>query len=60
MLKIIILTISLLAVAVVLLGVKVLFIKGSHFPSGHISQSKELRSRGIKCASHSDDGDEKS
>lgn len=52
--KIVILTIILLLVSVVLLGVKVLFIKGSHFPSGHAGHSPELRKRGIGCASAPD------
>lgn len=33
--KTLLLTIVLLAAAIVLLGVKVLFVKGSKFPSGH-------------------------
>jgi len=33
--KLILITIGLIAVAVVLLGVKVLFVKGGEFPSGH-------------------------
>lgn len=39
--------------AVLLLGVKVLFIKNSSFPSGHIGGNPEMSKRGIKCA-HSD------
>ncbi|MDE6161722.1 MAG: hypothetical protein K2F77_08700 [Muribaculaceae bacterium] len=49
--KVIILTIILLAVCVILLGVKVLFIKGAGFPSGHVHASPALRRRGITCAS---------
>lgn len=52
--KILFLTVILLVIAVVLLGVKVLFIKGARFPSGHVKDSAPLRRKGIGCAS--DDG----
>ncbi len=51
--KLAILTIILLLIAVVLLGVKVLFVKGAKFPSGHIGHSEAMRRRGIGCAAHS-------
>lgn len=47
----IILSIIILLICVVLLGVKVLFIKGAKFPSGHVHSSAPLRERGISCAS---------
>lgn len=47
----IILSVIILLICVVLLGVKVLFIKGVEFPSGHIHSSAPLRKRGISCAS---------
>lgn len=53
--KLWLLTLILVAVAVVLLGVKVLFVKGGRFPSGHIRDSKAMRRRGISCAAHDDD-----
>lgn len=49
--KIILLTIVLLASAIVLMGIKVLFIKGSKFPSGHVHDNAALRERNIGCAS---------
>ncbi len=49
--KTIVLSIALVLAAVLLLGVKVLFIKGSEFPSGHTGHSAALRRRGIGCAS---------
>lgn len=54
--KVFLLSIVILAVCVVLLGVKVLFVRGAQFPSGHAHASPELRRRGIGCASaaHSD------
>lgn len=39
----------LLGIAVMMLGVKVLFVKGGQFPSGHAHDNKELRRRGIGC-----------
>ena len=54
------LSIALLAVAFLLLGVKVLFVKGAKFPSGHAHSSPELRRRGVACAAHSHDSGQKS
>ncbi len=48
--KILFLTIVLLSVAIVLLGVKVLFVKGGKFPSGHVKDVPGLRQRNIHCA----------
>ena len=48
--KTVLLSILLVLAAVVLLGVKVLFVKGSTFPSGHAHSSPALRSKGIGCA----------
>jgi hypothetical protein len=45
------LSIILIGLAIVLLGIKVLFIKGSKFPSGHVHQNEALRNKGISCAS---------
>jgi hypothetical protein len=44
-------TVLLILVAVILLGVKVLFVKGGKFPSGHVHSSEALRKRGVTCAS---------
>lgn len=46
----VLLAILLAGVAVVLLGVKVLFVKGGKFPSGHASDSPEFRKKGVGCA----------
>lgn len=53
--KILLLTFVLLAIAIVLLGVKVLFVKGGKFPSGHVRDSEHLRRRGIGCSAHGDE-----
>ena len=43
--KIVILSIILVAFAIVLLGVKVLFVKGGKFPSGHAHDIAALRGK---------------
>lgn len=53
--KTILLTVVVVLVSVLLLGIKVLFVKGSSFPSGHIGDNAALRKRGIHCASHGDE-----
>ncbi len=50
-----IITVVLLAVAVLLLGVKIFFVKGGKFPSGHVHDNPHLRKRGIGCASRPND-----
>ncbi len=49
--KTVLLSIIILLVCIVLLGVKVLFIKGARFSSGHAGASPHLRRKGIGCAS---------
>lgn len=49
-----ILTISLVLCAVLLLGIRVLFVKGGRFPSGHVHDVPDLRDKGIGCC-HSKD-----
>lgn len=49
--KVFLLSILILALCVLLLGVKVFFVRGGKFPSGHVHSSPELRRRGIGCAS---------
>ncbi len=55
--KLLLLSIAIIGVSVVLLGVKVLFVKGGRFPSSHIGQSAALRKKGITCAHDDDDKD---
>ncbi len=50
--KLVFLTIAILAICFVLLGVKVLFVKGGKFPAGHVHSSPALKRRGVRCASH--------
>lgn len=48
--KIVLLTVIILAAAVIMLGVKVFFVKGGKFPSGHAHSSPALRARDVTCA----------
>ena len=41
--------VSLLLIAVVLLGVRALFVKGGRFPSPHAHDNKALRQKGVGC-----------
>lgn len=48
--KQVVLTIIVVAVAVVLLSVRIVIKKNGRFSSEHISQNKRMRERGIHCA----------
>ena len=41
--------IVLVLVAIVILGVKALFVKGGKFPSGHASDIPAIRHKGVDC-----------
>lgn len=43
--KMVLLAIALVGLSVVLLGVKVLFVKGGRFPSGHVHDIPQLRQK---------------
>ena len=49
MLKLVIITVLIIAIAVALLSVKVIFRKNGHFSSQHIHDSAALRKQGIHC-----------
>lgn len=46
-----------IAIAVFIMSVKLIFKKGGKFPDGHIGHSKAMKSRGIKCAVSTDTGE---
>lgn len=48
MAKILLLSLLLLAIAFLLLGVKVLFVKGGKFPSGHAHDIERRRAEALK------------
>ena len=43
-----------LFLAVLLLGVRIFFVKGGKFPNFHIGGSKALKNKGINCATTQD------
>lgn len=49
---ILITTFVLLLLALLLMGFRVLFVKGGKFPNSHIDANPRLQERGIHCAHH--------
>lgn len=49
--KIILISIVLVGISVLLLGVRVFFVKGGKFPNTHIHGNPALKKKGITCAS---------
>ncbi|MDE6224784.1 MAG: hypothetical protein K2M25_01445 [Muribaculaceae bacterium] len=47
--KTLLLTLGLLLIAVLLLGCRVLFVKGGKFPSGHAHDIPTLKKRDTRC-----------
>ena len=54
MVETILITLLIVAISLLLLGVKVFFTKGGKFPNGHVSGNKALRSKGIDCVQSQD------
>ncbi|NDV47604.1 hypothetical protein D0T49_11150 [Paludibacter sp. 221] len=54
MLAVLIVSAVLLLIAILLLGVRVFFVKNGKFPNTHIGGSKAMRARGIGCATSQD------
>ena len=50
----VLLILLIVAISVVLLGVKVFFVKNGRFPNSHVSGSKAMRQRGIGCVQSQD------
>ena len=50
MIKVLLLTLAIVGLAVLLLGVKIFFVKGGRFPNTHIHDNPDMRKRGITCA----------
>lgn len=48
--KTVLLAIIVILICVLLLGVRVLFVRGGRFPSGHAAANPRLREKGIGCA----------
>jgi hypothetical protein len=47
-------TLLIVAISLLLLGVKVFFVKDGTFPNGHVSGNPALRKKGIGCAQSQD------
>ena len=47
-------TLLIVAICILLLGIKMLFSKRAKFPNGHVSGNKALTERGISCAQSQD------
>ena len=54
MLNTILFTLLIVTICILLLGIKVFFVKGGKFPNGHVSGNKALRDRGISFAQSKD------
>lgn len=54
MLKLLIFSLIIVGVAVLLLCVRVLLLKNGRFVKTHVSQSREMRKRGITCVQSQD------
>ncbi len=54
MVETILITVLFVALCVLLLGVRVFFVKGGKFPNGHVSGNKAMRERGIGCVQSQD------
>ena len=54
MLKILLITLLIVAICVPLLAIKIILKKNGRFPNIHVSGSKDMRKRGIGCAQSQD------
>lgn len=54
MIYVIIISTILLAIGVLLLGLRIFFVKDGKFPNFHIGGNKALRDKGINCATTQD------
>lgn len=54
MLETILITLLIVAICVLLLGVKVFFVKGGKFPNTHVSGNEALRRKGVGCVQSQD------
>ena len=54
MVETLLITLLIVAISLLLLGLKVFFVKGGRFPNGHVSGNKALREKGIGCVQSQD------
>ncbi len=54
MLETVLITLLIVAICILLLGVKVFFVKGGKFPNTHVSGNAALRRKGVGCIQSQD------
>jgi hypothetical protein len=54
MVKTLLISLALVFIVVLLLGIRVFFVKGGKFPNTHIGGNKAMKERGIMCAKSQD------
>ena len=54
MLETVLITLLIVAICILLLGVKVFFVKGGKFPNTHVSGNAALRRKGVGCVQSQD------
>lgn len=54
MLKTLLLTALIVAACLLLLGIRIILVKGGKFPNSHVSGNKAMRERGIGCVQSQD------
>ena len=54
MLETVLITLLIVAISIVLLGVRVFFTKDGKFPNSHVSGNEALRKKGINCVQSQD------
>ena len=54
MLETVLITLLIVAICILLLGVKVFFVKGGKFPNTHVSGNAALRRKGVRCVQSQD------
>lgn len=56
LIKLLIISVILIAAAFAFLGIRILLRPGGKFPDTHVGHNKEMRKRGIRCAQIADMG----
>lgn len=54
MLQTLLISLILIGIALLLLGVRMILVKGGKFPNGHVSGNKALNEKGIGCVQSQD------
>lgn len=56
LIKLLLISLLIMALAIVFLGIRILLKPKGQFPETHISRNEEMKKRGIDCAQHTDIG----